>query len=544
MSRIPCLALLLAMGCASATRVDVYFEADADLEAAAQGIEITVEDTEGDVVLSTVESLGAQRSLPVAVRLEPEGGDASRSFFVVGRLLDGGTRIARVAAVGRYFEGESRELRLRFTAGCGAGLDCADRTTCRAGRCEDACVAELGACGGLDGGLDAGPEGDAGDGDAGPGDDAARPDAGEHTPAYLQRVVPRFDTATPSTYVSALSTPLMIDASAGPWLVLASGGLTSTSSAASAVAARLMVDGTEAVLGSSHVDDDSGAGPWSGFAFLDGGRTHSVDVELNAFVGGGSTASFVDLRVVVFPLPSGAAVYRQQALANVLFLASEGWRDFAELRFTPTSTGRHLVLGQISVTRLPSISGYAGARLQEGGGATWPVASGDPSHLSSATGDYQTFFLARAPSLTMGTEAVFRLQAMAASGNSNASHARLLAIDLSAFPATLHDEQLAAGTTTSATPDVLARADAPAGPVRDWIAIGSVTLLTNGGRGAELSAGPISRRYTHPFAGQARIPYPFFGAFFTGEAFAGTSAAFAPGPNVEHREAVVHLLGL
>ncbi|HBQ19098.1 MAG TPA: hypothetical protein DEF51_50880 [Myxococcales bacterium] len=314
-------------------------------------------------------------------------------------------------------------------------------------------------------------------------------------------------------FASALGGALSIDARDGAWLVLASGALSADVAGAQRAEARLTVDGAEVARSGS-----SGGGPWSAIAFLDAGGTRQVDVELQGL--SGATATLRDLRLVAFPIPGAA--YRDAALENRFFTQAEGWVGLAELRFTPSSAGRHLVLAHVSATTTPATDAV-GVRV-DAGGESWPMATGTPPHLAGASLDRQSFFLARAPS-------------------SNASHAQLIALDLGAFGATVHDDALEVGSTSAATPETLASVRSPAAP-RDWIAIGSVALLARGTRGAVLRADALERRFTHALDADARLSYPFFAGVSAAAPFDASVAVFASGAAVERREATLHLLGL
>jgi len=530
MTRIAACAVWLCLGCSSETRVDVFFEADPALAGAASSIEVRVVDTEGDTVLDTVEPL-AERGLPVAIRLEPADGDATRSFLVVAHLRDaGGDRIARVAAGGGYVAGEARQLRLRFAAGCAAGLDCAGATTCVMDACVDACVAGTSACGPRDGGA---PGEDAGVEPPDGGDAGAGTDAGAHEPAYLQRTVA---TVTTDRAMSALSEPLTVDASGGPWVVLASAQVSSSPSIAGGGRARLLVDGAEVAIGGASSADGSG-GPWGAFALLSSGASHTVDVEV--LPSAGTNATVAELRIVAFPLPAAHDVQLEEALDNRLIAQSAGWVTMAELTFTPARGGRYLVLAGLSAT--PTPAGPVQVRLEDDSGGQWPVAEGTPPHLAGVAGDRETFLLMRAPMLGVGAPARFTLQLSAGNPNSMASHARVLAFALDGFADSRHDEVLGADATSSPEPVPVASVTAPAGPVRDWIALSAITLRADGLRGAALRVGGLERRYRHDQPGVGAAAYPFFAAVSSADPVTASAAAFG---DVTHREAVVHLLAL
>lgn len=500
---------LLLLGCADSTRVDVLFYAEAPLAEAAARIHVRVLDTEGALALEVDEPL---ERFPVGVRLVPRGGDAGRRYTVIGQLLDAErVPIARVAYRGGYVDGAAEILALTFTEGCDAGLACDGATTCRGGVCRDAC-----------------DECDEPDGGAPPADaavppDAELPDAGPHTPAYAQRHVPAFRRG--EGWASALGGSLELDASGGAWLVLASAALDGGE-------ARLTVDGEEQARSASRA-----GGPWSAIALAAAGGRRRVDVELQGSASG--EATLTDLRLVAFPIPGGA--WTEAALPNRFVTQSEGWVSLAELRFTPSAAGRHLVLASVTATTMPATDAV-GVRV-DAGGTLWPMADGDPPHLAGATLDRQSFFLARAPTLSAGVEASFALQVRAGAPSSNASHAQLIALDLGAFAATAHDEALASGRTSAATPETIASARTTTG-ARDWIAIGSVALLARGTRGAALGAGDLERRYTHALDADARLAYPFFAGLDGASPLDASIGVFASGAEVQHREATLHLLGL
>lgn len=505
---------LASAGCGSDTRVDVYFEAEEGVAADAVELEVIVTNTEGRAVLARKEALGGGRALPLGVRLEPAGGDASRSFFVVGYLLnDAGAPIARVARGGRYVDGEALELRLRFTGDCAAGLECTGTTSCGGGMCVSVCDSGIPACDAAPGDGGVSPE-DGGGVDGG-GTDGGAP----HVPAYVER---------------SEAGSFEVDATERAWLVMASGSIAATG--AGTGTARLFVDGTEMAVGTS-----AGA-PWSAFTVLAAGATRTVEVSVEPS-GTGVTATIEDLHVVAFPLPAETAVHSDVQLGNRLILQSEGWRSVATLP-VPEGTGRHLVLAAVSATPAPAVD-TVGVRVVDASGGFWPVAGGTPPHLGGAGTDTSTFFLARAPTLAAGSGAQFTLEVRAGSPSSNVSHAQVVAIALDRFDATFHAEELAAGTTSSSTPVPLASRDVSAADApRDYLFIGSVSLLASGTRGAVLRAGDEERRYTHALDASARLSYPYFTALSTDAAFTASVAAFAAGTPVEHREAVVHVLGL
>lgn len=530
--------IALSLGCSGGTRVDVLFDAEPGLSSSAAALEIAVVDSAGTLVFERVESL-EDEPLPRGIRLEPAGGEDGRSFLVIAHLQDAaGERIARVAYGDRYADGEARQIQLRFELGCGAGLDCGDATTCRSDACTDACTPGTGACGATpDGGA---PDGGTSDGgppiDAGPPEDAGPLPA----PRALTRAVERFEVTETGDFSSALGGPVNVDATEGAWVVLATAAVSASGPLAGTAEARLLIDDVEVSRGGSAADSLDGGGPFVGFGLLASGASHTVDVQL-MLASAGQTARLQDVRVVAFPLPEGTAVYAEDALAASLVLETEGWRDVAELRFTPSSSARHLVMAQVAATTTPAVD-PVGIRLVDGDGGLWPESSGDPPHLAQSSADFQTFFVARAPTLTSGSEARFTLQARAGAPSSNIRHARLLALDLSRFALTRHDEAPSSDTTSAVTPVTLASVDVASGPAREWVGIGSVVLAAEGTRGATLRAGAISQRYDHGYGGAARLSYPFVASFVTRDAFSASTSAFGAGAPVAYREAVVHLL--
>lgn len=122
-----------------ATQVIVRFEADEALATRASALRLIVFRQDAERWERT-ERLGGTLSLPVTLPLEPRDGDASRSFHVVGELLDAdGGVFATERAIGGYLRGERRYVTLRFVASC-VGRRCADDERCFAGACASACV--------------------------------------------------------------------------------------------------------------------------------------------------------------------------------------------------------------------------------------------------------------------------------------------------------------------------------------------------------------------------------------------------------------------
>ena len=172
-------ALLVAFGCelSTPTQVLVVFEADPGVEAAAERLVIEVTNQDGErqewqVELRAGEPMATR--FPVTLPLVPRGADATRTYAIAADVLgEGGAVVSTQRVRSGYVDGELREIRVRFTDLCRMEL-CGARTTCRGGRCVDACVVPS-------------PRGDTGlrlcdASDAGPLDaaifDAALPDAG------------------------------------------------------------------------------------------------------------------------------------------------------------------------------------------------------------------------------------------------------------------------------------------------------------------------------------------------------------------------------
>lgn len=74
--------------------------------------------------------------------------------------------------------------------------------------------------------------------------------------------------------------------------------------------------------------------------------------------------------------------------------------------------------------------------------------------------------------------------------------------------------------------------------------IGAVALASDRARGAVITAGDAERRWRHAYSGEARVGYPGFLAFATGDPITASTAVFASGSPVQHRDAVVHALAL
>lgn len=103
----------------------------------------------------------SEQDWPLTVRLEPEGGDASRVYSVLVKGLDGGGETVAWGRLISGFEGDEEVYgHLMLGTGCAADA-CSERHTCRQGTCQDAQVAPLGGTGGTqeDGGVaDDGPD--------------------------------------------------------------------------------------------------------------------------------------------------------------------------------------------------------------------------------------------------------------------------------------------------------------------------------------------------------------------------------------------------
>lgn len=135
------LSLLLLAGC-EPTQVLVVFEAEPRVQARADTMRVRLITAEGDEVEVGSHPVGEGGvTFPTTVPVSPRGGDASRTFRVVGELWErrGGTErvFSRISSAIGFAEGRTVKLYLTFEDCCADLVDCGAGMTCREGLCVD-----------------------------------------------------------------------------------------------------------------------------------------------------------------------------------------------------------------------------------------------------------------------------------------------------------------------------------------------------------------------------------------------------------------------
>jgi hypothetical protein len=559
---VPRIALLIALAsaCGDSTYVDVWFEADADLEARADAIAVRVERPDGTVAFEEARALGVNgAALPVSIRLVPAGGDASRPFSIDGELRERGVAIARVHAHGSFHAGRGAAIRLRFESAC-SDVVCDARSTCRAGGCTDGCLVPSldpdgrgEPCASADGGLDAGVDGgaiaidagDAGDFDAGSMPDGGELDAGSHVPRYVVREVPAFENASrdSTAYLAIDDAAFEVETGAVDWLLFVTARISSDTSLARAAELRYLVDGVVQGKGTTRNEAASGSGPFFHFTRLLRGGRRRITVELkNAYGATASTpaARVSNLRLVAFPVPAAADLEVVETTMDRPIFSTAAWTEVESLTVASARGGQRVVLAIAELSEAPGLD-TAGLRLVGDDGEIWPEASPSAEpHFAITVDEWQTFFLARALTADMG--ATLALEVRSASPSSYLGFSRIAVLRTAAFDSFTSEEMLPPRAHGGAS-STAARIDLPAGDLRDFVAIQSVTFAAAGPRIPVFRAATSTLAYDHRLTdADARIEYGAVSAFSTdGAARIETTLTGTPG---EMKEAVIHVFGL
>jgi len=134
-----------AAGCdpGVATQTLVHVDADDAVAARARTVRVSVWSHNGALVRRQDVAVGGDRpetAFPFVLPLEPESGDASRSWRVRLEARDATSLIVDRLAIGGYRAGTRLHVRVVLESACEAAPACGADETCVAGACASACV--------------------------------------------------------------------------------------------------------------------------------------------------------------------------------------------------------------------------------------------------------------------------------------------------------------------------------------------------------------------------------------------------------------------
>jgi hypothetical protein len=215
------------------------------------------------------------------------------------------------------------------------------------------------------------------------------------------------------------------------WIVLVSARLQSTLATAPSVEAQYLINGSVKGIGGIQVAASSNAS-WEHFCAITGTTAQqTVEVQLRDASGTSATSSMFDLQIIAFKLPANADFqYAENNSAQAV--ASGVYANYQALTFTPASAGKYLILAIANAQMGPGTSEVR-LRLQDTSLTSWPVDSGAlPNFMANPANAWQSFFLARAPTLT-ATPQTYNVQAFGGTGGSSIQYTRMMAFRTDAF---------------------------------------------------------------------------------------------------------------
>jgi hypothetical protein len=405
------------------------------------------------------------------------------------------------------------------------------------------------ACVASDGGIDAGTDGsvsDAGD-DAGglDGGDGGDFDAGPHEPRFVVREVESFENASRdgTSYLPIDDAAFEVDTGSEDWLLFITARISSDSQLARAAELRYLVDGVVQGKGTTRNETAASTGPFFHFTRLLHGGRREITVELKNTYGAAGTmprARVSELRLVAFPVPAAADLEVVETLMDRPIFSTTSFMEVESLTLSSARAGERLVLAVAELSEAPGLD-TVGLRLVDDTGAFWPNASSAAEpHFAITVDEWQTFFLARTRTAPAGS--TFSLEVRSASPSSYLGFTRIAVLRTAAFDSFASEEMLApvvhSGASTRA-----ARLDLPAGALRDYVAIQSVTFGAAGARTPSFRTATSTTAFDHRLTdADSRLSYGAVSA--TSTAAATRKETTLTGTSGEIKEAVIHVFGL
>jgi hypothetical protein len=377
--------------------------------------------------------------------------------------------------------------------------------------------------------------------------------AGQAQAQFVKTNVASFSTSsttfTPVTGGSLTFTP---GTTSEIWIILVSARLMSTQTASFTLSAeaRYRVNAVEHGIGGILNSAANKGASWQHFYRVTG-TTAAQTVQVDLRDDSGATATIADLQIIAFPLPSGAD-FRYTENEAIRAIPSP-WTTYETLGFTPSSPGTYLVMALANATEDPGTGGI-GIRFEHPAATYWPDMSGGNrlQYMSNTRIPWQSFFLARAVSLT-ATPQSFNLQATGdLAPGSQIAYTRIMAFRTDVFD--LFESQADTGitSTTSTTPVVRSTLTTAAPPTaRDYVVIQSQvisgTAAVDENRAGFEADDVVQTSYDHVFNGS--FHYGSFGFFdavtrSASTKYENTWSTSNAASAVEIKESVIHVLRL
>ena len=367
---------------------------------------------------------------------------------------------------------------------------------------------------------------------------AAGPAQAQVLKAYVARMN---DNRLSTAFINVPGGTLRVvpEAATDVWVVLFSAYLSSSSTANVTTEVQYLVNGVVSGGGGIQNQTSHFGAAWQHFYVISGTTLPQlIQVQIRDAVGDLVTARIEDLHIVAFKLPAGADYHYSQT-PGVRAVAAAAWNPFETLTFTPASAGDYLVLGLANFNEGPGADGV-GVRVNGALGDFWPISDGGAreGYAFNERNAVWSFFAARRQNLTASPQ-TYRIEANGATGGSTIRYTRLLAFRTDVFDDYQQAEDLAATSTTSATPVVKSTLTTNLPPgFRDYVVLQNLYLRGGLASTDERRAGfernnVVEASFAHTLDHvDQRVSYGLFDAFTTDQSvllentFSSSNAAF------------------
>jgi hypothetical protein len=254
---------------------------------------------------------------------------------------------------------------------------------------------------------------DGGDGDDSAGDPDAAISACNN---YVVAHVDSFSTGS-KTFVDVPGGSIDLPPTDDEWLLFASAGLRSPSTAQQPFEVILLVDGLEHTRNQNTNAQDK-AMPWL-FAGLAGVNQTNVRVQVRDLDIGGTIEN---LQLVAWRIPAG--IESTMALAQLPQTVGTTFTPVLTEQIDPPTTGGYLVLASATASESPGTNNVE-LQLVDHTGASWPMVSNAGAMFTNNRTTWRSAVWARVVDLTPGVK-TFTIEAMAATTSATVRNLRIM----------------------------------------------------------------------------------------------------------------------
>lgn len=219
---------------------------------------------------------------------------------------------------------------------------------------------------------------------------------------YVVSHVSSFTTAS-QTFADVPGGTLEIPATGDPWLLFASAGLRSTSTALHSVEVHLRVDGDVRTTGESQNAANQPM-PWLHAEIIPASATR-VDVQVRDV---DQTGTIENLQLVAYRLPASTEAVISEFRA--VQIVGTAYTPVVSATINPTTTANFLVLASGTASEAPSTSDIS-LRLIDDMGASWPMPSNGTQAFANGRATWRSVLWARSVMLPAGPRLRRRLHA-------------------------------------------------------------------------------------------------------------------------------------